>query len=134
MPSFTGYSRIALAQAKVMNNEMDINLNEIFKCHEDNIYENMEGWMSRYIANILLNIDDQHMNEAEDWIKKAIAADERNGVMFHLAQDYALYSELSKRKGDKSKAKENLNQAIEIFKECGSDGWVEKYQEILAGM
>jgi hypothetical protein len=49
--------------------------------------------------------------------------------MFHLGKDYALYAELFKRKGDKSKAQENLGKAIEIFKECGADGWVEKYEK-----
>jgi hypothetical protein len=39
-----------------------------------------------------------------------------------------------KRKGDQSKAKENLNQAIEIFKECGTDGWVDKYEKELAAL
>jgi len=37
-----------------------------------------------------------------------------------------------RRKGDQSKAKENLNKAIEIFKKCGADGWVEKYEKELA--
>jgi hypothetical protein len=36
------------------------------------------------------------------------------------------------RKGDQSKAKENLGRAIEIFKECGADGWVQKYEKDLA--
>jgi len=31
-----------------------------------------------------------------------------------------------------SKAKENLNKAIEIFTECGADGWVDKYEKELA--
>jgi hypothetical protein len=30
------------------------------------------------------------------------------------------------------KAKKYLNQAIEIFKKCGADGWVEKYKKELA--
>ena len=29
-------------------------------------------------------------------------------------------------------AKENLNKAIEIYKECGADGWVEKAEKELA--
>jgi hypothetical protein len=36
------------------------------------------------------------------------------------------------KKRDKSKAKENLNKAIEIFKECGAEGWVKKYEEEMA--
>jgi hypothetical protein len=31
-----------------------------------------------------------------------------------------------------TKAKENLNKAIEIMEECGADGWVEKYEKELA--
>ena len=49
-----------------------------------------------------------------------------------MGQDYALYSELFKRKDDKPKAKENLTKAIEILKECGADGWVGKYEKELA--
>jgi len=38
---------------------------------------------------------------------------------------------LFKRKGDRLKAQENLGKAIEILKECGADGWVEKYEKEL---
>jgi len=55
-------------------------------------------------------------------------------MMWHLGKDYALYAELFKRKGDQSKASENLNKAIEILKECGADGWVEKYEKELAAL
>jgi hypothetical protein len=54
--------------------------------------------------------------------------------MWNLALDYAVYAELFKRKGDQSKAKENLNKAIEIFKECGADGWVERYEKELVSL
>jgi len=30
------------------------------------------------------------------------------------------------------KVKENLSQAIEVFKECGADGWIEKYEKELS--
>ena len=88
----------------------------------------------RDIGEILLNIDDQHMNEAEDWIKKSIEANEINCTMWYLGRDYALYSELFRRKGNLPKAKENLNKAIEILKECGADGWVEKYEKELIAL
>jgi hypothetical protein len=39
-----------------------------------------------------------------------------------------------KRKGDQSKAKENLNKAIDILKECGADEWVEKTEKELAAL
>jgi hypothetical protein len=53
-------------------------------------------------------------------------------MMFHLGKDYALYAELFKRKGDSLKAKENLGKAMEIFRECGADGWIQKYERELA--
>jgi len=90
--------------------------------------------MARCIGEILLNIDDQHKSEAEEWIKKAIEAAKKNGMIWDLGRDYALYANLFKRKGDRQKAKENLGKAIEILKECGADGWVEKYEKELAAL
>ena len=81
-----------------------------------------------------MNIDDQHLSEAEDWIKKAIDTHKRDDMKWYLARDYTLYAELLKRKGNPSKANENLCKAIEIFKECGADGWVEKTEEELASL
>ena len=78
------------------------------------------------------NIDDQHIGEAEEWIKESIEMDKQNGMMWQLGRDYALYAELFKRKGDQPKARENLNKAIEILKECGADGWVVRYEKELA--
>ena len=52
-------------------------------------------------------------------------------MMWNLAQDYALYAELYKRKGDQPKAKEKLNKSIELFTECGADEWVDKYEKEL---
>jgi len=51
--------------------------------------------------------------------------------MFHLGKDYVLYADLFKRKGDRLKVQENFGKAIEILKECGADGWVEKTQKEL---
>jgi tetratricopeptide (TPR) repeat protein len=133
-PSWVNFYKIALALAKVMINEEDINLNEIFKCYNENNSKLYEGPMQSCIGEILLNLDDQHISEAEDWIKRAIEADKRNSMMWYLAKDYALYAEFFKRKDDPQKAKENLTKAIEIFKECGADGWVEKYEKELASL
>jgi tetratricopeptide (TPR) repeat protein len=132
LPSQTNLSKISLAKAKVMNHAKDINLNGLFKYYEDNKLKYLEGLMSAGICAILLNIDDQRVTEAEKWVKKAIEVDTRNGMMWCLARDYALYSDLFKRKGNLPKAKENLSKAIEIFRECGADGWVKKYEKELA--
>jgi class 3 adenylate cyclase/tetratricopeptide (TPR) repeat protein len=131
-PSYIIYNKIPLALAKVMNKVKDINLNEIFTWHEDIKNRWVKGWVPKFISEILLNIDDQNISEAEDWIKISIETNQKYGMMWNLARDYALYAELFKRKSDLSKAKEKFSKAIDIFKECGADGWVEKYKKELA--
>ncbi|MBL7177909.1 MAG: AAA family ATPase [Desulfobacteraceae bacterium] len=84
LPSFSNLCKIGSARAKVMNNEKDINLKSVYGYHEKNRYRLFDGWMLRYIGEILLNIDDQHMSEAEEWTKKAIEADIRNDMRWHL--------------------------------------------------
>jgi len=132
--SYIIWSKFSIALAKVMNNEKDINLNEVLQWYEDIKNKWVKGLALNCIGKILLNINDQHVSEAEDWIKKAIETNQKYGMMWNLARDYALYSKWFKRKGDSSKAKENLSKAIEIFKECGADGWVERYEKELASL
>jgi tetratricopeptide (TPR) repeat protein len=131
-PSWANAGKVALARSKVMNKEKDVDLESLYIHSRNNKVKAAEGWVARCIGEILLNIDDQHISEAEHWIQKAIEADQRNRMMFNLGKDYALYAELFKRRGDKLKAQENLGKAIEILKECGADGWVEKYEKELA--
>jgi hypothetical protein len=80
------------------------------------------------IGEIFLKRADTHLAAAEEWIQKAIVADQKNGMRWHLAKDYALYAEFFRRKGAPTSTIENFNLAIEIFKECGADGWVAKYE------
>ncbi len=55
--------------------------------------------MARSIGDILLQVDDEHMADAEIWIRKAIGADTRNGTQWFLATDHALYADWFKKKG-----------------------------------
>jgi class 3 adenylate cyclase/tetratricopeptide (TPR) repeat protein len=130
-PSLINLYEIALVRAKAMNDEKDIDLESVYKYEDESKMKLYDGMIARYISEILFHVDDQQMSEAEDWIEKAIETDKRNGTIWNLGRDYALCSELFKRKGDHSKFQENLNKAIEIFKECGAEGWVEKYEKDL---
>ncbi|MBC2716706.1 MAG: AAA family ATPase [Desulfobacteraceae bacterium] len=134
LPSWMNLNKIATVRSMVMNNEKDVDLEAIYNYISENKFKAYEGWIRRYLGEILSSIDEKHLSDAEDWIKKAIEADQRNGMMFFLGKDYALYTEYFKRKDDLPKARENLNKAIDIFKECGADGWVEKYEKELAAM
>ncbi len=132
LPSLSNLSRIGSAMTSLLAGERNVDMESLFSYVSENRMGWNDGQMRRYIAAILLNIDDQHISEAQHWIEEAIEADKRNGMRFHLARDYALYAELFKRKEDRVKAKEQLGKAIEIYRECGADGWVTKAEEELA--
>ena len=132
-PSEIGLYKVGLARARALDSDQDINVSEILKYHSGIRSKAIKQRCSRYICEILLNID-SHMNEAKNWIEKTIETDKTNNFIFFLGQDHVLYAEFFKRKGTLSKAKEHLNTAIEIFRDCGADGWVEKYEKELAAL
>jgi hypothetical protein len=53
-------------------------------------------------------------------------------MMFNLGKDHALYADWFKKKGDTYGAKEQFTRAIDLFRECGADGWVERTEKALA--
>ena len=132
MSSLVGSGKVTLALLKMRNNEKDVDVDSLYTYARNNKVKIWEGTISHLMGAIFLDIDDQHMAEAEDWIRKAIEADQRNGMRFHLGQDHALYAEFFKRKGDCEQVRENLGKAIDILRECGADSWVTKYEEELA--
>jgi hypothetical protein len=56
------------------------------------------------------------------------------GMDFCLAAVCVAYVELWNREGNAVKARESYRIAIAIARECGADGWVEKYERDLAGL
>lgn len=127
MPSWINLNRICLAKAQAMNNEKDIDIESLYEYESENKVELYSGLMRRSICEALLNIGNQHLAEAEDWIMKAINADTDNGKMWFLGRDYLTYYDLLKRKDNRSEAIKCLTKAITIFKDCGANGWLEKY-------
>jgi tetratricopeptide (TPR) repeat protein len=127
-------NELAIIRSKLRNQEEYNDLSFLYSYKNKILKKNWTSWMYRYMTDILLEINDQFYSEAHDFIKKAIEEDEKYGMMCFLAKDYALYAELFKRKGKQPKVKENLAKAIEIFKKCGADGWVEKYDKELTAL
>jgi predicted ATPase/class 3 adenylate cyclase len=133
-PSYIILNKILKVLARAINNEQNIKLNEIFNWYEDIKNKWIKGLVSNYIGRILLTISDQYVSEAEAWVNRSIETNQKYGMTWNLAHDYALSAELFKRKGEQPKVKENLTKAIEIFKECGASGWVERYERELAAL
>jgi tetratricopeptide (TPR) repeat protein len=134
LPSQGRLATVGLHKSKAMKDKNELDIESISDYPGKNKLVNLEGWTLRYLGEVYLIDNDQNMAKAEACISKAIEADEQNKTMWHLGKDYALYADLFKRKGDLPKARVHLGKAIEILKECGADGWVEKYEKELAAI
>ena len=132
MPSTVKYFQTGLALAKVLRHDRDIELSELLNCYQNYNVTWGKGWTARNIGDVLLNMDDDHLSDAEVWFQKAIEADMRNGMKWYLASDHAAYADWFKKKGDIQGVKEQLTKAIDIFRECGADGWVTRTEKTLA--
>ena len=134
LPSAIKLFHTSIARAKILRHDQDIELSELFACYQHSKLTFCEGWMARNIGDIMLNMDDEHLSEAEAWFQKAIEADTRNGLRWHLAYDHALYADFFKKKSDIQGAKEQLIKAIDFFRECEADGWVKKIEHERASL
>jgi tetratricopeptide (TPR) repeat protein len=132
--SWVNLSRMAQTRAMALDTERDVNLESIRVMASENRIKIIDGWIRRYVGEILLNIDEKHTSEAETWIREAIEVDKRNDTMLNLGFDYALHAEIFKRKREITKAKNRLSKTMEVFQECGADGWVKKYEEEMAAL
>jgi len=134
LPSWANLNRIRIARSKVMNGEKDVDLESLYRYAHENKVRLHQGCMNRCIGQVLLNMDHAHLSDAKDWIEKAIEADTKNGMLFRLGQGYGLHAELFRRQEDRPKARESLGRAIEIYRQCGADGWVEEAEKELASL
>ena len=134
LPSMVKLLQVAITRARVVEGERNVNLDELFRYYHSNKFKSFQVWLARYLGEILLNYGEEHIFDAEDWIKKALNIAKESGMIWHLGRNYFLYAELCKRKRNHSKARESLSQAIEILKKCGADGWVDKYEKELAAL
>ena len=88
--------------------------------------------INHYAGSLDLGMEYRPYYMAKEWINKAIEIDKSHCLMVNLGRNYASYSEFFKQKKDWLKARENMEKAIKILKDCGADGWVGKYEKELA--
>jgi class 3 adenylate cyclase/tetratricopeptide (TPR) repeat protein len=134
IPSWIRWANLGMVKCGVMLGKKDVNLDPLRAILEKNKIKVTEGPICNYLGEILLNLGGRHASEAEHWILKALEADERNSMRFQLGLDYALYASYFQCKGDRPKARENLGKSIDILRQCGSDWWVEKYENQLTDL
>jgi tetratricopeptide (TPR) repeat protein len=125
-PSWITLLNVAILRAKVLQREAEGFRDDLSKSFAANKNRGFSGWIAQYIAEILLNQDSGDIQEAEAWAKKALLLHQENGMRLLQGRDYLLHAELQKRRENMNGAKEHLLQAIEIFQECGANGYLQK--------
>ncbi|NQU65295.1 MAG: AAA family ATPase, partial [SAR324 cluster bacterium] len=128
-PPFMGLYEIYLAKAKVVcTHAVDLAvIFDIYNNLKENIGTGITGILELNIGEVLYHIGDHHLSEAEVWINKAIETNKKEGSKLDLWRSYILYSQFYQKQNKLSQAREQMINAIEIMKECGADGWVERY-------
>ena len=125
-PSWITLLNVAILRARVLHGEGEGPSDELSKSFTANKNRGFSGWIAQYIAEILLHRAPPAIQEAEAWAKKSLALHQENGMRLLLGRDYLLQAELTKRQGKLEIAKEYLNQAVNVFQECGANGYLQK--------
>jgi len=134
MPGWIRLLELYLWRSKVIDGTLKIDVQSLIKDHEK--YQEIWLFGSRALltAEILFKMNNQHHEEAEEWINKAIEINTQNGTRFFLGQNYHLYFQFLKAGNKLPQAREQMTNAIEVMKECGADGWVELYEKELTSL
>jgi len=134
VPSCRRGCELALARVMAFNREEIPNLDSLFGYVDRNTIKFNAGRIRRYLAEMMLYLNISDMQKADRLIQEAIAIDSQNKNFFDLPQDLAVSAEIYKRMGDQSRVIAALSEAIRIYRECGADGWVEKYEKELVSL
>ncbi|MDZ7698747.1 MAG: hypothetical protein U5R49_18075 [Deltaproteobacteria bacterium] len=128
LPSFMRVCELAMARMTALNNEKIPNLDLLLTYDDRNSLRRFSIQARIYLAEIMLYLNSTDTRDAVKCIQGAITTNRENGTFFELHRSLAVCAQIYKQSGERSKAKEALNEAIRVCRECGADGWVEKYE------
>jgi class 3 adenylate cyclase/tetratricopeptide (TPR) repeat protein len=131
MPSFVNLYEIAVIRSRIKVGKEKVDLQLLYQQANQNKVRFNDGLIANYISEILMNMGREYLEEAEKWIARAVDFDSRNDTRWNLARDYRLYAELCMRKNMNAKAEETYRRAIEVFANCGAQGWVRRTEDQL---
>ncbi|MEW6666089.1 MAG: adenylate/guanylate cyclase domain-containing protein [Thermodesulfobacteriota bacterium] len=126
MPSFVNLYELAVARIKARSGKGEVDMPFLYEVANLNKVKFNDGLIAAYLAEILMNMGGEHLEEAERWIARAVEADSRNRTRWNLARDYQLQAELFMRRNANARMKEAYGKAIQVFSACGAQGWVRK--------
>jgi len=130
-PASLKFHRLGLKKNEIKIKEIDIDLKTLPETAQDIRWECYQSGITRYVAELIMECGEKYRNETVDSIEKSIKTAQHNGMRWDLARAHALYSEFFKRQNNLPQAREQMNKAIDIMKECGAEGWVERYEKEL---
>jgi class 3 adenylate cyclase/tetratricopeptide (TPR) repeat protein len=93
-----------------------------------------EAWGLKNLADIVCQASGHDAGQAESRYGQAMALAEELGMRPLLAHCHRGLGMLYGRTGGKDRAREQYGKAIDILRQCGADGWVEKYEKELASL
>jgi class 3 adenylate cyclase/tetratricopeptide (TPR) repeat protein len=120
-PSFINFNELAIVRAGVFSGEGEVNPGRLHDHEEKNRFRIYEGWIPRWIAEILMTSAKGDLSEAEASIKRAVEADERNAMSWSLGQDHVLYARLCERQNRVGERVKHLKNAALLFETCAAD-------------
>ena len=75
--SFLNLSKVSLLRAKAVENNKNIDVESLRAYASKNKWKILQGMTKRYIAEIHLYLDMEHLSQAEEWIRQAIKEDKK---------------------------------------------------------
>ena len=116
---------------KILNQSLDFDLSALNKLYQGISVNVLKALIQPYIAKVLIKTEPPQYDDAEVWIKRSIATNEKYGTKTFSWKPYVVYSEFFQRRNNLPQASEQMTKAIDIMKECGADGWVDRYEKEL---
>jgi len=128
-PSWLALIKVAITRARVLNGDSDISLPEVLKHFGQNKHKGFSGWIAQYIGEILSHLDEDLLPQAREWTDRAMEINRQNGMQLLLGRDHLLSARIWSRMGNPARAREDLLLAVEIFQQCGADGYLKKARQ-----
>ncbi len=129
LPSWASVLELNRARIKALTGARVADIGQLDKWRGTERLPLWEGQAARLAAEVVILAEEEIPDQAEEWLRLAIEADESRGLRWQLARDHAALAELHRRRGDRVAMGETLERAREIFADCGAGGWARMMEE-----
>jgi tetratricopeptide (TPR) repeat protein len=120
---------VAIVRTRAVQGGREEPAEDLARAFAANRNRGFAGWIAQYIAEILLRREGEDFAEAEKWARRALELNREGGMRLLLGRDYLLLAGMEKRRRNVEAAKGHLQQAMEVFQDCGTAGYLQKAKE-----